>query len=108
PVHSLELSSLRTVNTELVQYHVTEGYNAVGRMLKDLSLPKNVTVAAISRGDQVVIPRGSTMLAQGDFLFVLTPAEQVARVREILFNGDGAPRDGESQAIGADDEVFGA
>ncbi len=91
PVHTLELTSLRTVNTELVEYHVTQDCHAVGRMLRDLSLPKTVTVAAISRGDQVVIPRGSTSLAQGDFLFVLTPVDEVAHVQEILANGDGEP-----------------
>lgn len=91
PVHALELLSLGETNVELVEYRVTEQCAAVNRTLADLPLPEHVVVSAISRGDAMIPPRGSTQLQLGDFLFVLTPSSLVPTVQEILSSGTAGP-----------------
>jgi cell volume regulation protein A len=67
---SLELTSLR----DIVDYTVTEDSRAAGRRLRELALTEGAVVALITRGDQLIPPRGSTTLLAGDHVFaVLRP-----------------------------------
>jgi cell volume regulation protein A len=71
---SLELTSLRDVEGDIVDYTVTEDSRAAGRRLRELALTEGAVVALITRGDQLIPPRGSTTLLAGDHVFaVLRP-----------------------------------
>lgn len=39
-----------------------------GRAIKDLGIPRGIIVAAIQRGKEMVVPRGDTVIEQGDTL----------------------------------------
>lgn len=39
-----------------------------GRAIKDLGIPRGIIVAAIQRGKEIVVPRGDTVIEQGDTL----------------------------------------
>jgi cell volume regulation protein A len=71
PPMSLEITSLRHVDGDIVGYTVVEDARANGRQIRDLALPDGVVVALIARGDRAIPPRGSTRLEPGDFVFVL-------------------------------------
>jgi cell volume regulation protein A len=68
---TLEITSLRDVEGDIVEYALVEGSRAVGRRVRDLALPEGVLVAMIVREQKVVPPRGSTQLMTGDHAFVL-------------------------------------
>jgi cell volume regulation protein A len=68
---SLELTALRDVNAEVVDYTLTAASPIAGRSLSELQLPEGALVAMISRGSSLVPARGATVLRPGDHVFVL-------------------------------------
>lgn len=81
-INLVPLSGGRLTLTEVV---LTEGAPAVGEVLHGLALPKQTLVGAVLRGEEVIIPQGSTSLAEGDRLLVLTlPSNQAAALTVLL------------------------
>ncbi|MGV3482779.1 MAG: potassium/proton antiporter [Planctomycetaceae bacterium] len=77
PPVTLEISSLRHIDGEIVDYSVTEDSRAAGRMVKDLALPEGAVIAMLARGDQIVPPQGNTCVHAGDHvILVLRPGLQ--------------------------------
>jgi cell volume regulation protein A len=77
PPVTLEISSLRHVNGEVVDYSIGEDSRAAGRCVKDLALPEGAVIALIARGDQIVPPQGRTPIHPGDHvILVLRPGVQ--------------------------------
>lgn len=75
PPLTLEISSLRDVDGDIVDYYVEIGCRAAGRKLKDLGLPDEVVVAMIARGHEIIMPQGSSKIKSGDHVVVvLRPA----------------------------------
>lgn len=71
---TLEITSLDEVNADIVEYTLAEDSRAVGRRLSQMALPESTVVAMITRGEDVIPPRGSTRLRAHDHLFaVLRP-----------------------------------
>lgn len=58
----------------------------VSRPLREVNLPKGAIVAAISRGDQITIPKGDSQIVPGDRVILFTLPEAIAKV-ERLFSG---------------------
>lgn len=68
---SLEITSLRDVDAEIIDYAITPASLAAGRLLRDLALPEGAVVALIARDKVLIPPRGSTEVLEGDHLFVV-------------------------------------
>jgi cell volume regulation protein A len=75
PPLSLEISSLRDVDAEIVDYPVHQGSRAANRLVRDLALPEGAVVAMISRDKKVIPPRGSTRIHVGDHVFIVVAPE---------------------------------
>ncbi len=74
PPVTLEISSLRHVDGDIVDYLVNEKSRAAGQMVKDLALPEGVVIALLVRGEQLIPPQGRTQLLAGDHaILVLRP-----------------------------------
>jgi cell volume regulation protein A len=75
PPVTLEISSLQSVDGDIVDYLVDACCLAAGRMVKDLALPDGVVVALIVRGDEFIPPQGRSRIEVGDHVVVvLRPA----------------------------------
>ena len=75
PPVTLEISSLRHVEGDIVDYTVGNDSRAAGRQVKDLALPDGVVIALIARHDQTIPPQGKTRIEAGDHVIVvLRPA----------------------------------
>ena len=74
--HSVdEMTSM--IPLENGRIHIAElpvllGSPMAGHRLWELNLPKEIIVGCILRGDQSLIPRGDTTIAEGDVLLVIT------------------------------------
>lgn len=68
---ALEITSLANIDTDIVEYTLGKDSRANGRRIARLALPEGVVVAMLTRGDQVIPPRGSTLLQPEDHLFVM-------------------------------------
>lgn len=74
PAVTLEITALDNVNADIVEYTLAPDSRAVGRRLSHLALPEGTVIAMVTRGNEVIPPRGSTALRANDHLFaVLRP-----------------------------------
>jgi len=81
---SLEIMALRDVDAEIVEYRVTEGSPAAGRLLSNLALPEGAVVAMIAREKTLIPPQGSTEVRSGDHLFIVLNREARCPVDAIF------------------------
>lgn len=68
---SLEITSLRDVEGDIVEYTVAPDTLATDRHIRDLRLPDGAVVAMIVREGEIIPPRGSTLVLTGDHLFLV-------------------------------------
>lgn len=62
---------LRRGEYSLVEEKIYPGARAVGQTIKDLPLPKNCVISGILRHGELVLPRGITVLEEGDEILAL-------------------------------------
>lgn len=58
----------------------------VGRPLREVNMPKGAIVAAIKRGEQIIIPKGDSQILADDHVILFTLPEVIPKV-ERLFSG---------------------
>lgn len=89
PAATLEITSLDNVNADIVEYTLAPDSRAVGRRLSRMALPEDTVIAMVTRGDEVIPPRGSTRLRANDHLFaVLRPGTRAFVDRTFSQAGD--------------------
>lgn len=72
----------------LVEEQISPGSRAAGRALKDLGLPPDCVVAGVIRDGHLLVPRGHTVLEDGDEMLVVAHAEATGALSAAL----GRPR----------------
>lgn len=80
----VRLFSFEGGRARLSEVRLAEGSPASDHEIVELGLPRASSVVAVLRDDQVVVPRGDTVLRVGDEVLVLVTDESEAEVREIL------------------------
>lgn len=74
PPVALEISSLRHVDGDIVDYTIDEQSQAAGRLVKNIALPPGAVIAIIARENKIIPPQGSTRILPGDHaILVLSP-----------------------------------
>ncbi len=86
----IPLTALRRGNLELVEVALTGDSPAVGRMLRDIALPPNCTLAILVRGETASIVTSDLRFEPGDILVAIVPSAAVSSFREALL-GRGVP-----------------
>lgn len=84
PPVSLELTTLRHMNADVVDYALPASSKLAGLPLSQVPLPDGAVVAMISRDNSLVPPRGSTVLTPGDHVFVLLQEDARAAVDRVF------------------------
>lgn len=69
---------------EMVEIPVKGDARAVGKPLKDLSLPSNTLVAALLRDEQVIIPSGGDVVLAGDAVFLIGRMEKLPDAEKLF------------------------
>ncbi len=80
----VEVGAVRELGGDVVEHVIREGDAAAGARLRDLGLPRDALVSLIVRGDEVLLPRGSTRLEAGDRMLVLARREVAGELPAIL------------------------
>lgn len=68
----------------LVEVTLAESSPAVGKVLRELTLPRDAVITAIIRAGHVVIPRDETPLMVGDEILALTTLENEPELEMLL------------------------
>ena len=80
----VRLLSLEGGKARLAEVTLAEGSPAISKELTDLGLPRESTVVAVLRDGHVVVPRGDTVLHEGDEVLVLVTGGVEDDVRRAL------------------------
>lgn len=91
PPISLEISSLRDVDGDIVDYLVDTTSFAAGRMVRDLALPDSAVIAMVVRERVMIPPRGSTAIHAGDHVFVILKPSVRPVVDQMFALRSGGP-----------------
>ena len=82
-----EMATLAPVGSgsiKIAQVPISQTAPAVDKKLWELSLPKDVIIGCLLRGDKTMIPRGDTRILSGDILVLISTDEhELAAVREL-------------------------
>ncbi|MGI8779068.1 MAG: potassium/proton antiporter [Solirubrobacteraceae bacterium] len=80
----LEVGAVRELGADVVEHVIAPGDAAAGARLRDLGLPRDALVSLIVRGEEALLPRGSTRLEAADRLLVLVRREVAEDLPVIL------------------------
>jgi trk system potassium uptake protein TrkA len=81
-VHSV--AQLLEDRIEIVEAEAARGGPLCGSPLSELKLPRGVLVAALRRGDNLVVPRGVDGIEAGDRVLLITTTENAAKLADFL------------------------
>lgn len=82
--HVLELVSIGKANAEIVEFFVPEHAKIIGQTLEEISLPKESTVSAMIRGDELITPTGRTEIHAHDILYIMAHKTKLKSVTDYL------------------------
>lgn len=73
---------------EILEIEILEKTRANGKMIKDVGLPANVSIIAVERGNEVIVPNSDTVLQAGDSIFVFVRKNLIDRIFDLFSTGD--------------------
>ena len=80
----MTLLKLRRGNFSLVEEKIFPGARAIGLAIKDLPITEHTIISGILRHGDVVLPRGGTILQDGDEILALVDDEGRDKLAEVL------------------------
>lgn len=84
PPVSLEISSLRYFEGDIVDYTVGADSRAAGKQVRELALPDGVVIAMIARKQQLIPPQGLTRIEPGDHVIIVLRPGVGALVNQVF------------------------
>ena len=70
---------------EIISFEALKSSSIVGKPLKDIKLPKDVSLGAIVKEDNTILsPRGITIIEAGDIVVMFVPVKSMKKVEELL------------------------
>lgn len=67
----------------VVEIPVGSGSELEGKFVKDVCWPTDCLLVSIRRGERELVPKGNARMITGDYLFILTDAEQAELLRKL-------------------------
>lgn len=87
PPVSLEITSLRHADGDIVEFVASAGTALPGRTIRELALPPEAVVAMIARGERIIPPRGSTRIEPDDRVFFVVTSEARPLLDTVVARG---------------------
>jgi cell volume regulation protein A len=89
-----ETGTIRRLGAEIVEYPVGPEDAVVGHRVRELGLPRDALLSVIVRGEEAVLPRGSTRVEAGDRLHVVVRTEVADRMGGVVERWGSGPLEG--------------
>ena len=80
----IETGTVRRLGAEIVEYPVGEDDAIVGQLVRALGLPRDALLSVIVRGEEALLPRGSTRIEADDRLHVIVREEVAGDMPDLL------------------------
>ncbi len=71
-------------DAEVIEAVVLSSSNIAGKKISDIDFPEGVLVGAMKKGSEVIIPRGRTLIEEGDSLVLFSLSKNVQDVERLL------------------------
>jgi trk system potassium uptake protein TrkA len=78
------VATFKDTDAEAISFAVSSGSPVVGRPLTEVEFPEGTIVAAILRGERVIVPRGRDQLHAGDTAIVFSLQDAVGPVTKLF------------------------
>lgn len=81
------ISSLQTISggeAEVIEAVAVDTSPLVGKPLREVKLPTGIIIGSVIRGDEIIVPKGGTIIKSGDTVIVFTCADMIKKVEEIF------------------------
>jgi len=85
----IPLLTMRGGDVEIVQTYISPASKVVNKRIKDFVLPMGTLLIAIYRGEEMIIPKGDTVLLEDDQVIVLVRKVHEGVLRKILIPPGG-------------------
>ena len=69
---------------EIIEADAMETSGLVGKPLRDVQLPDGIQIGAVIRGQKVIPPRGSTVIAVGDRVVLFAAANDIKKAEKLF------------------------
>jgi cell volume regulation protein A len=79
-----ETGTVRRLGAEIVEYPVGRDDAIVGQLVRQLGLPRDALLSVIVRGEEALLPRGSTRIEADDRLHVMVREEVAGEMPDLL------------------------
>lgn len=79
-----DLQSIENGAAEVIEAEALETSTLVGMPLREANLPDGIIIGSIIRGDEVIVPRGSTVIETGDRVILFAEREMVKEVERMF------------------------
>jgi len=76
--------NIRGEEAEALEVIAVEGSPIVGKEVKDINFPRGCLILCFQRGDEVVIPRGDTVIEPEDKLIIISTRQNIPKVEKVL------------------------
>jgi trk system potassium uptake protein TrkA len=80
----LSISTLADDKAEVLEFKVSDSSKVCGKMLKRIKFPADVVFGAIIRKKQPIIPTGSTVIMEGDHVFVFALKSAIDKIGKLF------------------------
>ena len=80
----METGTVRRLGAEIVEYPVGTDDAIVGQLVRELGLPRDALLSVIVRGEEALLPRGSTRIEADDRLHVMVREEVAGEMPDLL------------------------
>ncbi|QGY41237.1 Trk system potassium transporter TrkA [Pseudodesulfovibrio cashew] len=76
--------NIRGEEAEALEVIAHEDSPIVGKKVKDIDFPRGCLILCFQRGDEVVIPRGDTLIEPKDQLIIISTRQNIPKVEKVL------------------------
>ncbi len=80
----IQVGNIRRLGAEVLEFPVRENDAVVGHVVNELQLPRDALVSVIVRGQEALLPRGSTEIEAGDRLHILVRGKLSQHVQQLF------------------------
>jgi cell volume regulation protein A len=84
--YPLEFEAKEGSNATLLDFVIPYNSGVIGKPILELGLPGESVITLVCRGDEYLVPNGSTILQAGDVLLILLNRAFISEVQKILSN----------------------
>ena len=80
----INLMTFKRGKLALVRVDLTNDSPVINKCVKDATIPENSVLVAIVRGENIIVPKGETVLKKGDDIIALTTIENEQQLLDML------------------------